>query len=394
MGVNSAIKNFFNSRLVVGYGIAIMMLFCISGVSASVVHYCEAKAPLGLEHSDHDLRAKHLNLIIRHIGHQLLLQSGDFTSRVLPVTEVKQGTFQLRFEREFVFSHDSLMTLSQGLLPKTLFPSGYTVTVHDCVKGDIIYGFQLNNTSPDIRGCNGRSQPPGCYIIEFTFPDFYENLEQKKADIAPLTEEHKSVKVDPKEANTKLEKLKTTTSDNGIDRLTEELKSVKVDLQEANTKLEEFKTASFDYPFISLVCSGMLVLLSVTLLIGRSGKSLVPVPVRNQDHPIIKESAPELAALGKFLFDVKNQRLLLGSEVISLTDKECRILELLHKNFGELIPRETLMQKIWLNEGVITGRSLDMFVSKLRKKLSNDPELSITNVHGKGYKLEMPGVEL
>ena len=85
---------------------------------------------------------------------------------------------------------------------------------------------------------------------------------------------------------------------------------------------------------------------------------------------------------------MKDQRLLIGNEVISLTDKECKVLELLHKNFGELIPRETLMQEVWINEGVITGRSLDMFVSKLRKKLSGDPELRITNVHGKGYKLE------
>jgi hypothetical protein len=60
-------------------------------------------------------------------------------------------------------------------------------------------------------------------------------VEQKKTDIVPLNEEHKSVKVDPKEANTKLEK---------------------------------FETTSFDYPFISLVCSGMLALLSVTLPIA------------------------------------------------------------------------------------------------------------------------------
>ena len=98
-----------------------------------------------------------------------------------------------------------------------------------------------------------------------------------------------------------------------------------------------------------------------------------------------------MSSLGKFLFDVKGQRLLLGSEVITLTDKECRILELLHASFGQLIPRETLMQQIWLNEGVITGRSLDMFVSKLRKKLSGDPELKITNVRGEGYKVEVVG---
>jgi DNA-binding response OmpR family regulator len=59
------------------------------------------------------------------------------------------------------------------------------------------------------------------------------------------------------------------------------------------------------------------------------------------------------------------------------------------RNLGELIPRETLMQEVWINEGVITGRSLDMFISKLRKKLSVDPELRITNIHGKGYRLEI-----
>jgi len=133
----------------------------------------------------------------------------------------------------------------------------------------------------------------------------------------------------------------------------------------------------------------MLLLLVVTLLIGRFGKILKQVSVQNQNHVIIKESVPESAALGKLLFDVKGQHLFVGSEVISLTDKECQVLELLHKNFGELIPRDTLMQKIWIDEGVITGRSLDMFVSKLRKKLSADPDLRITNIHGKGYRLEI-----
>ncbi|HMG91568.1 MAG TPA: winged helix-turn-helix domain-containing protein, partial [Chryseolinea sp.] len=282
--------------------------------------------------------------------------------------------------------HDSLMLMSRDLLPKTQFPSGYTVTVHECLKADIVYGFQLNNTSPDLLPCRGRSEPAGCYTIEFVFPDFYENIEEEKSDINQRTEEVKSVKVDPQEANPKAEEFKTTTVDNGINPLTEELKS---NPQRANPKLEEFKTKAktFDYPAMNLVYSGILVLLGVTLLIGRFGKILKPQRMHHQDHAVIHESVPELPALGKFLFDVKDQRLVLGSEVLSLTDKECRILKLLNNNFGELIPRETLMQKIWLNEGVITGRSLDMFVSKLRKKLSGDPELRITNVHGKGYKL-------
>src|SRR3954468_5325850 len=122
-------------------------------------------------HPDRSNWAKQVNLKIRQIGDRLLLQAGDSTSRVLPVTEIKEGTFLLKFENELVFNHDSLMVLSLGLLPKTRFPSGYTVTVLDCKKGDIVYGFQVNNTSPDILACKGRSQPPGCYTIEFAFPD-------------------------------------------------------------------------------------------------------------------------------------------------------------------------------------------------------------------------------
>ncbi|HOX83506.1 MAG TPA: winged helix-turn-helix domain-containing protein [Chryseolinea sp.] len=305
MRVNSVFTSFFSHRFVVRYGIAIILL-AIFLIASSFT-----------KHSDRDLQAKQVNLIIRDIGHRLLLQSGDVTSRVLPVTETKEGTFRLILENEFVFNHDSLMVMTQELFPKNQFPSGYTVTVLNCRKADIVYGFQVNNSSPSILPCSGRSESSGCYLIEFTFPDFYEN-----------------------------------------------------------------------YPYTHLVYSGMLLLLGVTLLVGRFGKTLTPTPLQNQDHTITQEHASELLALGEFLFDVKGQRLVKGGEVISLTDKECKILELLNHSFGELITRETLMQKIWIDEGVITGRSLDMFVSKLRKKLSSDPQLKITNVHGKGYKLE------
>jgi hypothetical protein len=390
MGVNSAFTRIFTSQFVVGSRIVIAMLAIIFIASSFVTP------------SDRDIRAKQVNLMIRQIGHRLLLQAGDSTSRVLPVTEITEGTFLLRFENEFVFSHDSLMALAQSLLPKTEFPSGYTVTVEDCMKGDIVYGFLVSNTASDLTPCRGRREPPGCYTIEFAFPDFYENItkkeadhekeRQKKADIDQQTEELKSVKVEAQKADLNLEELKTTTFDDNINRLTEEPKLVNVDPKEVNPKAEGFKRTTFNYPFITLVFGGMALLLCVTFLIGRFRKPSAAVPLQDENDAAIKESVPESAALGKFLFDVKDQRLLLGSEVICLTDKECRILELLYKNFGELIPRETLMQKIWIDEGVITGRSLDMFVSKLRKKLSSDPELRISNVHGKGYKLEIHGM--
>jgi len=369
MRVNSAFngQHGLNSRLVVGSGTAMVMLF-IFFITSSFT-----------ERPDRGLWAKEVNLMIRQIGHRLLLQAGDSTSRVLPVTEIKEGTFQLRFENDVFFSHDSLIELSQGLLPKTKFPSGYTVTVHEFMKADIVYGFQINSTSPDMLACRGRSEPPGRYRIEIAFPDLFasvkpkENVTQKKAVFDQLNEEPKSIKAGQQEANPRPKELKMTT-----------------------LQRESLITAPprQSYRLINLVLSGMLVVLGVTLLIGRLGKNLKPVPGKNRDHAILKESVSEFTALGKFLFDIKGQRLLLGEEVICLTDKECRILELLNENFGELIPRETLMQKVWIDEGVITGRSLDMFVSKLRKKLSRDPELRITNIHRKGYKLEIPGIQI
>ena len=373
MLVNYAFTGFFTTGLAVRSGLPIVLL-ALFFIASSFT-----------EHLDRDFQAKQVNLLIRQTGHRLLLQAGDSSSRVLPVTEIKEGTFRLRFENEFAFNHDSLLALSQNFLPKKQFPSGYTVTVHDCVKGNIVYGFQVNNTSPDILACAGRSQPSGCYIIEFAFPNFYGNAKKQNAGSDQPTE---SVKAANLEVGPILEKLKKPTFGYDIARPNGKPESDKAETRQGNPTIEGSKTTAIGYPSINLIY-GILALMGITLLIRHFGKFLTPFPGRSQSHAVINESAPELAALGKFLFNVKDQRLVLDSEVVSLTDKECKVLNVLHKNFGELIPRETLMQEVWISEGVITGRSLDVFVSKLRKKLSLDPELRITNVHGKGYKLEM-----
>jgi len=390
MFVNSVLKKFFYHRLGMGRAIAVPIPIAIGiGMFAFLLITSSFT-----KRSDRDLQAKQVNLLIREIGHRLLLQAGDSTSRAMPVTEVKEGTFLLRFENELVFNHDSLMALTQDLLPDTQFPSGYTVTVHDCKQADIVYGFQVNNTLPDILPCRGRSEPVGCYSVEFAFLDFYERLEENKADTDKITEKANAITVDPHESKSKHEQeIKRPISDYDIRQLTEQLKTFKAHPQKAESipiaiGTEEFKITAADYPLSKLIYSAVLVLLAGTLLVARFGKILRPVTPHDQDQQT-KESVRELSAMGKYLFDVKNQRLSSESEVINLTDKECRILELLNKSFGELISRETLMQEVWINEGVITGRSLDMFVSKLRKKLSSDPELRITNVHGKGYRLEI-----
>ena len=143
---------------------------------------------------------------------------------------------------------------------------------------------------------------------------------------------------------------------------------------------------------MAMMIGGMLSLLAVGLIISNLG-SKKSTPLVEENASIQNESNPGFT-IGRFVFDTTHQRLRMGEETVSLTDKECRILTSLNRNIGQLTLRKELIQEVWTDEGVITGRSLDMFVSKLRKKLSSDPELRITNVHGKGYKLEISGTPI
>ncbi|HYF68479.1 MAG TPA: winged helix-turn-helix domain-containing protein [Ohtaekwangia sp.] len=137
---------------------------------------------------------------------------------------------------------------------------------------------------------------------------------------------------------------------------------------------------------IAILTSGILSVLAFVLIIKNVGPKKTELV---EPHDSIQNENIPVLTLGKFVFDIAYQRLKMGEETISLTDKECSILMLLTKNIGHLTLRDELIQEVWTDEGVITGRSLDMFISKLRKKLSNDPDLRITNVHGKGYRLEV-----
>ena len=77
-----------------------------------------------------------------------------------------------------------------------------------------------------------------------------------------------------------------------------------------------------------------------------------------------------------------------GSHEISLTEKETQILAILFKNGGNLVSREHFIEEVWLKEGVVTARSLDMYISRLRKKTAPLPHIQIVNQHGKGYYLK------
>lgn len=91
--------------------------------------------------------------------------------------------------------------------------------------------------------------------------------------------------------------------------------------------------------------------------------------------------------IGKYRFYPDKYLLLCGHESTELTAKEGKLLSIFTSDLNQVIDRNRLLKEGWEDEGVITGRSLDMYVSKLRKKLEKDVSVSITNVHGKGYCL-------
>ena len=99
------------------------------------------------------------------------------------------------------------------------------------------------------------------------------------------------------------------------------------------------------------------------------------------------EDEPEELIIGSFTFKVKIRQLVHGEEVIKLSPKESELLKLLVAHQNQLLPRSKALLKIWKEDNYFTGRSMDVYVAKLRKYLKLDSSLSIENVHGEGFRL-------
>jgi hypothetical protein len=93
------------------------------------------------------------------------------------------------------------------------------------------------------------------------------------------------------------------------------------------------------------------------------------------------------AIVGTYEFYEERRLLKLDKTFTELSEKESRLLKIFVTNKNELVSRSQLMKEVWNDDGVLVSRSLDVFVSRLRKKLKEDPTIQILNVHGAGYKL-------
>jgi DNA-binding winged helix-turn-helix (wHTH) protein len=249
-------------------------------------------------------------VLLREIGHEVLLQAGDRTSRVLPVKKTGDNEYQISFQKELSFRPDSLVNTTRRLLAKDPGAHDYVVNVLQCGSSGVVYGYAISkNKKNDIIACLGREQPKACYVI-----------------------------------NIKFQPAGIVTAKNGY------------------------------------LLASLAVLAFVAFILMRPVKPRKTLPdVPNTD----------MFTLGSVLFDPKNRKLILNDKTTELTGTENRVLLIFASSPNETIERSRLQKEIWEDEGVIVGRSLDMFISKLRKKLELDPNIRIVVIRGKGYKLEI-----
>ncbi len=108
---------------------------------------------------------------------------------------------------------------------------------------------------------------------------------------------------------------------------------------------------------------------------------------KNSNFPIVDNI--EQFQLGKYTFDYTNMILTIDGHEQFLTRKEADLLKLLCVNKNRLVRREIALKSIWGDIDYFTGRSMDVFITRLRKYLRDDDNLCITNIHGTGFKLEV-----
>ncbi len=108
---------------------------------------------------------------------------------------------------------------------------------------------------------------------------------------------------------------------------------------------------------------------------------------RRTTGPVAEVKNEELHQIGGYIFDSKRQLLNFGDQQISLTTKESELLMLLYSHRNEILERNFALKNIWIDDNYFNARSMDVYITRLRKYLKKDPEVKILNIHGKGYRL-------
>ena len=271
---------------------------------------------------------QHYMVAMRMIGHQVLLSSGDTSSRILPIMQ-EAGGYRIRFAEDLLVDTDRLVTIIDSVMLLNRMPTDYLVQLEQCSTNTGVYSYEVNAViDPNRVACKSRYQPKDCYSLFITFEQ-------------PLVFQGKSLTVgEPRDEST--------------------------------------IAVWVPYALGSVLVSG----LGLVFFLRRKKQ----VPTSANSEPIT-ENDPNLIAIGEYLFDRRNMILWYGTIRSELTSKETDLLALLHASVNSTVERDVILRNVWGDEGAYVGRTLDVFISKLRKKLEADPTIRIVNVRGIGYKL-------
>ncbi|PCJ00679.1 MAG: transcriptional regulator [Flavobacteriales bacterium] len=243
-------------------------------------------------------------VIMRKIGHNILLSSGNAISLVKPIIK-EENQYRIQFDSDFGFPPEGLVIIIDSILGNSHLNKSYLVKVEKCETGDVVYSYEVDifSTLP-FSGpvtCQERAQPEDCYEVVILF---FEKEEES-----------------------------------------------------SNTWL-----------YILLI----IIPFFLGLFFFRKKKVEL-------DSNKIK--------LGDYIYDPKKMVLIRKEKTIELTSKENELLSLLYEFANETVNKETILNKVWGDEGDYVGRTLDVYISKLRKKLENDSSIELKNIRGIGYKL-------
>ena len=114
--------------------------------------------------------------------------------------------------------------------------------------------------------------------------------------------------------------------------------------------------------------------------------SRIEAILRRTKHELDGDSR-DVFQLGNYVFETKKQLLTHGTKVQKLTTKESELLKLLCTNKNRVLERNFALRTIWIDDNYFNARSMDVYITKLRKYLKDEPSIEIINIHGKGYKL-------
>lgn len=283
-------------------------------------------------------------IVLRKIAHEVLRAAGDSISRIPSVKRISDTEFRIPFEHRFTFEPDLLVATIHQVMHSNDLGEKYIVNVLEPSTGEVVFGYAMLGAGQDnIVPCLGREQLAKNYTIVITL-----------------------------------------------------------------AKEKSFTGNWILWVAGSLVAGALFywLLMNAGKPAGGSGSVPLASEVVRGEEPVVAEpevvepgvSEPGVSEpggagvpIGLYRFIPEERMLYFEEGKTELTAKEARLLGIFIRQLNQVIDRKQLQKEVWEDEGVIVGRSLDMFISRIRKKLDRDPALKLINIHGKGYKLELNG---